>query len=184
MRDTIFQALTRIDADAAAEASLALLESDHPEIRNRAVEVLRRKGAACLPFLKAAMRSGCKDVRKLILDILIGFQVKGVEEIYDAALSDPDANVVITAVENLGKTRATDFRRRIEKLLLAAGAHPMLTGACLEALEGIGNEESLEVVRRRFPDMAAVPDFFLAPCLKTIRGPSGRKTSLTRWPVC
>ena len=46
VRGAIFQALTRIDADAAIEGSVRLLGSDDPEIRNQAVEVLRHKGAA------------------------------------------------------------------------------------------------------------------------------------------
>src|ERR1019366_4554998 len=74
VRDAIFQALTRIDADAAIEGSIGLLESDDPQIRNQAVEVLRSKGAASVPFLNAVMREGDKDVRKLVLDVLSGIQ--------------------------------------------------------------------------------------------------------------
>jgi hypothetical protein len=114
------------------------------------------------------MRKGDKDVRKLVLDVLIGFQIGGVEEIYEGALSDPDINVVITAVENLGRTRAVHFRPKIEELLLAVGSHPMLTGACLEALVGIGSSLSLAAIRARFPELASLPDFFLVPCLKAI----------------
>jgi hypothetical protein len=44
----------------------------------------------------------------------------------------------------------------------------MLVGVCLEALAGIGDELSLASIRRRFPDLAAIPDFFLAPCLKAL----------------
>jgi hypothetical protein len=73
--------------------------------------------------------------------------------------------VVITAVENLGGIRAEDFRTRIEDLL-QTGSHPMLIAACVEALVGIGRPSSLAPIRRRFPDLAALPDFFLAPCLK------------------
>ena len=96
-----------------------------------------------------------------------GIQVSGAGEIYAAALGDDDPNVVITAVENLGRTRAEEFRGRIEDLL-QAGSHPMLVGACLEALVGIGHQASLDAIRRRFPDLATLPDFFLASCLKAI----------------
>jgi HEAT repeat protein len=144
-----------------------LLASEDPQIRNQAVDVLRHKGARSVPFLDTVMRNGGKDLRKLVLDVLSGVQASGVEAIYEAALSDPDPNVVITAVENLGRTRATQFRRRIEDLLLT-GAHPMLVGVCLEALAGIGDDSSLVAIRRRFPDLAAMPDFFLAPCLKAL----------------
>ena len=167
VRDAIFQALIRIEADAAIEGSIRLLGNDDPQIRNQAVEVLRLKGAASIPFLNSVMRDDDKDLRKLVLDVLSGVQTSGAEAIYEAALSDPDPNVVITAVENLGKTQATQFRGRIEDLLLAC-SHPMLDGACLEALAGIGNEQSLVAVRRRFPDLATLPDFFLVSCLKAL----------------
>jgi len=167
VRDAIFQALSRIDADAAIEGSIRLLGNDDPQIRNQAVEVLRLKGAASIPFLNTVMRDGDKDVRKLVLDVLSGVQTSGAEAIYEVALSDPDPNVVITAVENAGRTQAKQFRGRIEDLLLA-GSHPMLDGACLEALAGIGNEQSLAAIHRRFPELETLPDFFLMSCLKAI----------------
>jgi len=167
VRDAIFQALIRIDGDAAMEGSIRLLENEDPQIRNQAVDVLRHKGAASIPFLNTMMRDGDKDLRKLVLDVLSGKPPSDAGEIYAAALSDQDPNVVITAVENLGRMRAEEFRSRIEDLL-QAGAHPMLTGACLEALVEIGHESSLDAIRRRFPDFAALPDFLLASCLKAI----------------
>ena len=167
VREAIFQALTRIDGDAAIEGAIRLLSSDDPQIRNQAVEVLRHKGAPSIPWLSAVMQDGDKDVRKLVLDVLSGVESSGAEAIYRAALGDPEPNVVITAVENLGRTRATGFRRPIEELLLA-GSHPMLDGACLEALAGIGDEQSLLAIRQRFPELAALPDFFLVSCLKAI----------------
>ncbi len=167
VRGAIFQALIRIDADAAIEGTIGLLESDDPQIRNQAVDVLRHKGAGAFPFLQTAMRDGDKDLRKLVLDVLSGVQSSGAETIYEAALADPDPNVVITAVENLGRMRATAFRGRIEDLL-DSGCHPMLIAACVEALVGIGHAPSLRAVRRCFPDLATLPDFFLASCLKAI----------------
>ena len=165
VRDAIFQALIRIDANAAIEGSIGLLGSEDSQIRNQAVDVLRRKGARSIPFLIAVMRDGDKDMRKLVLDVLSGIQAGDAGEIYAAALSDKDVNVAITAVENLGRTRAGEFRNRIEDLL-QADSHPMLIGACLEALVGIGHESSLGAIRRCFPDLAALPDFLLASCLK------------------
>jgi len=167
VRDVIFQALIRIDADAAIEGSIRLLGSADHQIRNQAADVLRSKGARIIPFLNAAMRDGDKNIRKLVLDILSGSQVSGAGEIYAAALSDPDQNVVITAVENLGSIRAVEFRGRIEDLL-QPGAHPMLISACLEALVGIGHASSLAAIRRLFPEFEKLPDFQLASCLKAI----------------
>ena len=70
VRDAIFQALTRIDADASMEGCIRLLESDDPQIRNQAVDILRRKGDAAIPMLSTVMREGDKDLRKLVLDVL------------------------------------------------------------------------------------------------------------------
>jgi HEAT repeat protein len=144
-----------------------LLESDDSQIRNQAVDVLRHKGARSIPFLTAVMRDGDRDIRKLVLDVLSGIQAGCATEIYAAALADPDPNVVITAVANLGEAQAVQFRGRVEELLLA-GSHPMLLSACLETLSAIGNEASLAIIRSRFRDLAALPDFFLVPCLKAI----------------
>ena len=172
VRDAIFQALIRIEGDAPIEGCARLLSSEEPRIRNQAVEVLRHKGARSIPFLGAAMRDGGKDIRKLVLDVLAGIQTGGTEAIYAAALSDPDPNVVITAAENLGRIRAVEFGGRIEELL-RPGIHPMLMAACVEALVGLGRESSLVAIRRCFPELAAVPDFLLGPCLKAIAAYGG-----------
>jgi len=167
VRDAIFQALIRIDANAAIEGSIRLLASDDPRIRNHAVNVLRRKAVRAIPFLNAVMRDGDKDLRKLVLDILRGVPAGGVEAIYEAALGDKDPNVVITAVENLGLLRAREFRGRIEELL-QAGSHPMQVAACVEALVGMGDPSSFGMIRRRFPNLAVLPDFLLAAFLKAM----------------
>jgi HEAT repeat protein len=167
VREAIFHALIRIDAEEAIEGSMELLASDDPQIRNQAVDVLRHKGTRSIGRLSVAMRDGDRDLRKLVLDVLTEFEVRAAAGIYTAALRDPDVNVVITAVENLGKSRAAEFRSQIEDLL-HADSHPMLMGACLEALGGIGNELSCAVIRRCFPDLTALPDFILGLCLKAL----------------
>jgi HEAT repeat protein len=186
VHDAIFQALTRIEAEAAIEGCAGLLASEDPEVRNYAVQALRSKGEASVHFLNAVMQEGDKDSRKLVLDVLSGMQTTGADAIYESALSDPDPNVVITAVENLGKIRSPRFRCRIEELLLA-GSHPMLTGACLEALGAIGNPLSLDAIRRCFPDLTKLPDFLLASCLKAV-GSLGAAAEFTEvsalLPIC
>jgi len=167
VRDAILQALSRIDGDEAIAGTIPLFESEDPQLRNLAVSVLRLKGGRSIPFLKKAMLEGDHDTRKLALDALSGMPAMGAEEIYAAALADEDPNVRITAVENLGKVRALEFREEIEGLL-KDDAHPMLTAACLEALAEIGDKHSLVVIAQRLPQLADLPDFFLNPCLKVI----------------
>jgi len=165
VRDSIFQSLVRIEADSAIEGAIELLKSDDPQIRNEAVEVLRHKGAQSVPFLNEVMRDGDKNIRKLVLDALTGIRASDATEIYAAALTDKDINVVITAVENLGRMRAVEFKSQIEGLL-QADTNPMLMAACMEALVGIGDGSSLVAVRRCFAELADVPDYLLSSCLK------------------
>lgn len=77
VRDAMFQALMRMDGDAAIEGCIRLLGSEDPRIRNQAVVVLRHKGARSIPFLSAVMRDGDKDIRKLVLDVLSGILATG-----------------------------------------------------------------------------------------------------------
>ena len=167
VRDVIFQALIRIDADAAILAAMQLLESADPQTRNQAVDVLRQKGVQSIPLLSELMRTADKDVRKLILDALTGVPAAEAAGIYAAALSDHDVNVVITAVENLGRMQAEAFRSQVEDLL-RPGSHPMLIAACMEALVGIGGPDSLVVVERFSQQLAKLPDFLLVPYLKVV----------------
>ncbi len=167
VRDTILQALARIDADEAIEGSISLFASDDAQIRNLAVSVLRLKGGRPVPFLKTVMESGGQDERKFVLDVLSGIDAPEAGEIYAAALSDNDPNVLITAVENLGRIKAVEFRSQVEQLVLYGG-HPMLLAVCLEALAVLGDGSSLASIQSRFPDLTALPDFLLPSCLKAL----------------
>jgi len=122
--------------------------------------------------LTKVMRDGDKHQRKLVLDVLSAIPDGDTSEIYSAALSDADLNVVITALENLGRTRPgaigrDRFLSRIEELLKSS-SHPMVIAACLESLAGIGKASSLAAIRKRFPNPANLPDFPLAPWLQAI----------------
>jgi HEAT repeat protein len=167
VRDAICQALIRLDFDASIEGAVKLFASEDAQLRNLGVDVLRHKGERSIPFLQKALQQGDQDMRKFVLDVLSGIQAGGTSEIYAAALADQDLNVVITAVENIGKLQAKEFRSQIEDLL-ASDAHPMLVAACLEALAEVGNESSLTAMRRCFPDFTDLPAFVLTPCLKAL----------------
>lgn len=167
VRMVIFQALIRIDSDQTITGAIQLLHNEDAQIRSLAVGLLHRKSDRALPFLKKAMHDGDRDTRKFVLDALSGIQISGTAEIYAAALSDEDVNVVITAVESLGNLRAVEFAAHIEALL-QQNAHPMLSTACLEALAAMENPSSLLAIRRCFPRLTDLPQFFFTPCLKAM----------------
>jgi len=167
VRDVIFQALIRIDADLAIESSIRLFGNEDPQIRNQAVEVLRHKDGRSIPFLGKVMQNGDKHARKLVLDALKGKVESETSDIYALALADEDLNVVITAVENLGEIVPEQFRSKIEGLL-KADSHPMLIIACVEALVKFGHTSSLAAIHQCLPDPAILPDFCLLAYLNAM----------------
>jgi hypothetical protein len=171
VREAIFAALENIEADAVVEGAIRLLASEDSFLRNQAVDLLRHLGPRVIPFLSQAFPRADSDQRKFMLDVLAGIDGPGTSEIYDRALADGDANVVITAVESLGSARKTEFRGRIEEL--AAAGHPMLEGACLEALAQIGTAHSLEVIRSRSGAGGSVTDYLLPSYLKVLGAHGG-----------
>ena len=164
VRMAIFQALIRIDSDQTIAGAIQLLSNEETQIRNLAVGLLQRKNDRAIPFLKKAMHEGGRDTRKLVLDALSGIQHTSIAEIYAAALSD--------AVENLGNLRAAQFASAIEALL-KDHSHPMLAAACLEALAVMGNPSSLLAIKRCFPKITELPQFFFTPCLKVLAALGG-----------
>ncbi|SPF53771.1 conserved hypothetical protein [Candidatus Sulfopaludibacter sp. SbA4] len=164
VREAIFAALENIEDDAVIQGAIRLLRSDDSFLRNQAVDLLRSRGPRVIASLSLAFPEADSDQRKLILDVLASVDGPGTSGIYERALADSDVNVVITAVESLGNARKTEFRAHIEE---AVGAwHPMLTGACLEALAQIGNAHSLEVIRSHAA--GSVADFLLPSYLKVL----------------
>ncbi len=166
MRDAIFQALIRIDADAAIEGCRTLARkrrsSDSQPGRGGAAP----QGARSIPFLKTIMDEGDKDMRKLVLDVLSGVHAGNAEAIYAGRAGRPGPECRDHGGGESGQDAGGGFPKPRSRTLLEGDCHPMLVGACLEALVGIGDESSLGAIRPRFPDLTALPDFLLVSCLK------------------
>lgn len=160
VRETIFLALERIDRPEVLPLIGALLDSDDPFLRNQAVGLLQRKGAAAAPVLLEKMRDADADVRKFALDAAAGISSPAVEPIYEAAVHDPDMNVLIAAVEYLGQQRKRRFKAEIEEVFIRA-TEPMLLCAAFAALLQIGDADSWQCIRRRYATAASVPNWEL-----------------------
>jgi HEAT repeat protein len=167
VREAIFAALLQIEDDAVITAAISMLDSQDSFIRNQAVELLRTRGRRALPYLDRAFREGSHDRRKFVVDVIANPLESAAMELYERALNDPDLNVVITAVENLGNSRQVRFRERIERLILPE-AHPMLLGACLEALAQIAHPASLARVRQLLGRASVLPACLLPSYLKLV----------------
>jgi len=160
VRETIFLALERIDDPEVPIQVAALLDSDDAFLRNQAIGLLQRKGAASAPALLARMADADPDVRKFVLDAAAGISSPDVEPIYDAAMRDPDMNVLIAALEHLGGQRKTRFKPAVEQIFLKA-TEPMLVCAAFATLLQIGDATSWQSIRQRYPTAASVPNWQL-----------------------
>jgi HEAT repeat protein len=167
VREAIFAALQQIEAEVVIEGSLGLLDSEDSFLRNQAVEVLRARGTAAIPYLERAFDQGNSDRRKFVVDILAKLGDAGTAGLYERALSDADLNIVITAVESLGARRKEAFRARIEDLIRPE-TNPMLLCASIAALAQIGDPNTVHIVGSRLGKVSEAAGYLQASYLNLL----------------
>lgn len=167
VKDAILLALARIGGPGVGAVAVELLLSDDPLIRNGAVELLLRRGGQDLEALRTALRHPDKDVRKFAVDALAAGPDPGAAALLAAALCDADPNVVIAALEQVGRAPHRDLREDVERILGAA-AEPMLIVACLETLGHLGDPASLPAIRRRYPEIRRAPAYLRGALIRVL----------------
>jgi HEAT repeat protein len=148
VKERIFHALAAIHDEAVMLAAIALIEADDAFVRNEAVRLLGTFGDAAMPALTEAVESKDTDVRKFLLDAISTINTNLKENIYRKLLSDADINIVITAVEHIGRDNLMLLRESVEAVMEQA-THPMLISACVKSLGRIGNAGSLNAMYRK-----------------------------------
>ena len=148
VREMIVLALRKTESDAVMDHAVRLLGSDDPYIRNEMAALLQAKGEASLPWLTKAQQHLDPDVRKLALEAACQIPGEHTATLLREALSDPDPNVVISAVEIIGGTASQSFREALEQLAREASS-PMLLLAVIDALGSIGDERSLQILMEK-----------------------------------
>lgn len=145
VQETIFRALGQIGGPAVLQAAMRLIGSDEAFIRNEAVHLLGTLGSEAIPLLAEALGGADCDQRKFVLDALATIESDLKGAIYRQVLGDADLNLVITAVEYIGRDNQTPLKADVEAVLERA-THPMLVAACVEALGQIGDAGSLDLL--------------------------------------
>jgi len=147
VKEAIFLALGRIHNESVIPTAIALVDSDDAFVRNEAVRLLGARGAEAMPALAKTIGSEDPDVRKFALDAMASIESDLKDDIYRTVLGDADINLVITAVEYIGRDNKTALRQSVQAVLENA-RDPMLAAACVEALGQIGDADSLEAMYR------------------------------------
>jgi HEAT repeat protein len=167
VREAIFAALAQIPDTSVMERAAQLLTSDDSGIRNQAVELLQSRGGAVVPELRRLLAADDQDLRKFAVDVLSRIETPEIEELLGIALGDSDANVVVTALENIRHCHSPALRQTVLRHALS-GAHPMLVLSALEALGRIGDAECYRRIREKFPTLEATPSLYRQPALKLL----------------
>jgi HEAT repeat protein len=151
VREMIILALRHLQTDAVLDQAIRLLSSEDPFIRNEMASLLQSRGESAIPWLEKALTHADPDVRKLTLEAAAQIPGAHARRFLEASLSDPDPNLVMSAVENLRAEDVRSFQARLEAMALASSS-PMLTVACIEALGMAGSWPGLDAFLRAFAD--------------------------------
>jgi hypothetical protein len=180
VKEAILRGLSNLWSSSPVEPIIELLRDADPFVRAEAADMLQRRAGGALEGLTAMMQDTDKDLRKFSMDI-IGQSSAGVQDaLYLGALEDPDKNVVISAVENIGLGRRTVFLAPVLALVLG-DVHPMTVCACLETLAVIGDQHTLAALRHKFPSAVTVSGLYLHSFLKLL---GGTGTALVMEEIC
>lgn len=145
VRELIVEGLKVLDVSDHFEAIAKYFESSDAYIRNCAIEIFGAQGENAVAFLTSKMDHENKEVRKLILDSLVATRSKYSIPALRAALRDKAPNVMITAIEYLGKIFDEDSLKDIMDIFEEVN-EPMVRSACLETLTSMGSADDLDKV--------------------------------------
>lgn len=138
VRELIVEALKVLDVSDLFSEIAKYFESSDAYIRNCAIEIFGAKGEEAVAFLTSIMDHSNKEVRKLVLDSLVATSSKYSIPALRAALKDRAPNVMITAVEYLGKIYDEESINDIMEIF-EVQTEPMTRISCLETLIIMGN---------------------------------------------
>lgn len=175
VRELIVEAFKVLDISPYFSEIAKYFESSDGYIRNCAIEIFGSKGEDAVAFLTSIMDHGNKEVRKLVLDSLVATSSKYSIPALRAALKDKAPNVMITAVEYLGKIYDEDSLEDIMEIFENT-QEPMVRIACLETLVIMGQASTVDRV------LAAVGgksmDSFYKPTVLRLVGEKGTSRHL------
>ncbi len=149
VKERVFLVLSRALPEGHFASIDRLLRSADPFVRNGAVEIIKRNDIPLIQFFEKLAEDENKDVRKFVIDALSQERTPKSIDIIRRRLTDPDVNIVYTAIEYLGNFRDRDSVGAIEEALFATD-RTMVICAALEALAKIGVSNRRAEVMAKF----------------------------------
>ncbi|ADD69473.1 hypothetical protein Dacet_2719 [Denitrovibrio acetiphilus DSM 12809] len=145
VRELIVEGLKVLDISDYFKEISRYFESTDAYVRNCIIEIFGSKGEEAVAFLTSIMDHENKEVRKLILDSLVATSSKYSIPALRAALRDKAPNVMITAIEYLGKIYDEESLNDVMEIF-ETSTEPMVRSACLETLTIMGSPDNVDRV--------------------------------------
>ncbi len=181
VKNSILSALQKMEHRSAYLQLFKLFSDEDAFLRNSAVSIYGSYDEEAVTFLSSYLDHSNKEVRKLILDSLVGIAnnrpnaLQSVLEILRAYLHDPEINVVITAVEYIGELGDVSSLSDLSELFLR-NTEPMLAFTILDVILKLGTKEDLEnALTDLFQNDFSNTDTFDMPQMLRLLAQSGRK---------
>lgn len=186
VKENIFFALKKLKSKNVYEKMFELFHHEDPMIRNSAVATMREYvDDYFVDFLFNRMDNSNEEVRKLILDVLVSIPSPKVVSVFYYALKDSSINVVITAVEYLGKVVDKNCSEKLIELYRDTSDF-MLKTSILESMIAIG---STDHIKKLIPYIDTYPLFIsylirlngIVDNLAEVLGILEKKTTIERY---
>lgn len=145
VRELIVEAFKVLDITPYFKEISKYFESSDAFIRNCAIDIFGSKGEDSVAFLTSIMDHSNKEVRKLVLDSLVATSSKYSIPALRAALKDKAPNVMMTAIEYLGKIYDEASLEDIMDIFEHT-QEPMIKIACLETLVIMAQQTTVDRV--------------------------------------
>jgi hypothetical protein len=180
IKNSIVSVLQKMEHSPAYPIIFDLFQSKDAFMRNAAVAIFASYTENAVTFLSSYLDHSDKEVRKLILDSLVDIATKrsetknSVVDIFRACLHDPAINVVITAIEYLGRL---GDRSALEDMipLYQRINEPMLRSTILDCILKIGEKEDFEkTLSTLFEDINSADSLYI-PQVMRLLARSGKK---------
>lgn len=148
IKNSIISVLQKMETQELYKELFDLFPDEDPFLRNSAVSIFSSFGENSVHFLSSYIDHSNKEVRKLVLDSIVEIALKNpstkssVIEILRAHLYDPEINIVITAVEYLGKLEDTFSIQEFINIFHSTN-QDMLHSTILDVVTKIGNKETI-----------------------------------------
>ncbi len=169
VKNSLVNAILKLNNPDCYERLFALYSSSDAFLRNAAVKIMSSYKESVEAFLIYNLNHSNREVRKLILDSIVQIGTQNCLFAIRACLYDVDINVVIAAVEYLGKLKDKNSGEEL-LLLFDKTTEPMLKVTILEVVKDFADVHMVKsfLVKLIIDNPKAIDMLYISALLKMV----------------